>query len=362
MASTPISRRNLLRGSATVLCGLGLWPIRSLAVACAALTGKTLRWVVPFRPGGGFDTYSRLLEPVLETELGVEIVVANVVGAGGMVAVKDIRSAPANGLTLGIVDAPSLLIDNMAGAAEPIRFGEDLAILGRVARDFDVWITAAGSGLNSIVDVRRRAAEGGLVFGASSVPAGDWLGCDLGSELLGLERKFLTGFDGTGQKILAMVRGELDVTSLSWASARKYIDSGEARVLMQVSSGQIDEHPALASVPWLGGTEGLAAQYAKDAGLDQARAIALANALSSILAAGRMIVSPPGLDPALHDCLEAAVYAAMTDPLFVAAAEDARRPIDPARGAEVMVDIQQIDDEADALIPIIRRNLEKTRA
>lgn len=44
---------------------------------------KPITFVVPYSPGGGFDTYVRAVAPEMERNLGTEIVVKNVAGAGG---------------------------------------------------------------------------------------------------------------------------------------------------------------------------------------------------------------------------------------------------------------------------------------
>ena len=46
--------------------------------------GKTIRFVVGFGAGGGYDAYSRMLAPRFAKELGAKVVVSNEPGAGGM--------------------------------------------------------------------------------------------------------------------------------------------------------------------------------------------------------------------------------------------------------------------------------------
>ena len=60
---------------------------------CSQLEGKKIRWIVPNAPGGGYDTYSRLIEPFFEKALMAEITIDNIVGAGGMVGAKTIKEA-----------------------------------------------------------------------------------------------------------------------------------------------------------------------------------------------------------------------------------------------------------------------------
>ena len=57
---------------------LGFFVIAQMAAAdCPSLTNKTIRWVVPNKPGGGYDAYSRLLQPFMEQQLDVRIVMEN---------------------------------------------------------------------------------------------------------------------------------------------------------------------------------------------------------------------------------------------------------------------------------------------
>ena len=73
------------------LVGPGAKEARAADDPCDALAGTTIRWIVPFSPGGGYDTSSRILEPFLETRLGAEIVVSNVTGAGGIIGAKHLK-------------------------------------------------------------------------------------------------------------------------------------------------------------------------------------------------------------------------------------------------------------------------------
>ena len=43
----------------------------------AFFTGKTVRFVVGFGPGGGYDAYARMLAPYLSKTLGATVIVEN---------------------------------------------------------------------------------------------------------------------------------------------------------------------------------------------------------------------------------------------------------------------------------------------
>ena len=70
----------------------------------AFFAGKTVRLVVGFGPGGGYDAYARMLAPYLSKNLGATVIVENRPGAGGLVALSGVYMAPSDGLTMMIVN------------------------------------------------------------------------------------------------------------------------------------------------------------------------------------------------------------------------------------------------------------------
>ncbi len=61
---------------------------------------KNIRWIVPYKPGGGFDTYSRAIARTMKKFLpkGVNVIVTNKPGAGGQVAGRGGSGGPGGAL------------------------------------------------------------------------------------------------------------------------------------------------------------------------------------------------------------------------------------------------------------------------
>src|SRR6478672_7362851 len=108
-----IGRRVLLKGLGAAV-GAALFPSsgcnRSLRRrGCPQVAGRQLRWLVPFPPGGGYDIYSRMIQPFYQEKLGANVVVENMPGAGGTVCANTLSKSKPDGLTLGFFNAPGLL-------------------------------------------------------------------------------------------------------------------------------------------------------------------------------------------------------------------------------------------------------------
>ena len=80
------------------------WLIGSAAIAASlpALSwgASPIRLLVGFPPGGGTDAIARLLADKLKDRLGAPVVVENRPGAGGQIAARALKAAPADGTTL----------------------------------------------------------------------------------------------------------------------------------------------------------------------------------------------------------------------------------------------------------------------
>ncbi|HJV70325.1 Bug family tripartite tricarboxylate transporter substrate binding protein [Ideonella sp.] len=64
------------------------------------LTGKTVKILVGFPPGGGTDAIARVLAESLKDELGATVIVENKPGAGGQLAAQALKAAAPDGTTV----------------------------------------------------------------------------------------------------------------------------------------------------------------------------------------------------------------------------------------------------------------------
>src|SRR5476651_1757184 len=105
----------------------------SIARADTAWPSKPVRFIVPFAPGGGTDSVSRLICDQLSRKLGQTFVVDNKGGAGGNIGTVELaRSAP-DGYTLGLISVTSHTLNPMLYTKLPYDPDKDIVGISRLA-------------------------------------------------------------------------------------------------------------------------------------------------------------------------------------------------------------------------------------
>jgi tripartite-type tricarboxylate transporter receptor subunit TctC len=282
---------------------------------CAELEGQTITLVVPFSPGGGYDSYARMIAPFLGEELGAQVVVENQDGAGGLLAINNLLTAEPDGTRLAIMNAVGVGGGALAGA-QGIQFQlDELSYIGRVGASDHILSTGADSAFQTIDDVR---AAQGFRFGSTGPGAADFVNASLLKEILGLDSRLVTGFEGSEENELALTRGDIDGMTGDFDSRIPAIENGDHRPLLLIGP---EPDPALPDTPAL--------MEIVDPEREE-----LATFQIDLLELGRPIVGPPGMSEDRLACVRDALAATVENPDLVAEAETQERPINWMSGED----------------------------
>ncbi len=210
-------------GSLKVLCLVvcAVWA-SSTAIAEAAdpfYKGKTIKVLVSSSPGGGTDTVARLVSRFLPKYLpgNPETYVQNMPAGGGLVANNYFyRVSKPDGLTLFGTSSGPMTIYNRGGAK--VKYNP---------REYS-WLGSLSRG-GSVLMVRKDAKSRLLDPKAEPVVIGDregnrtWLSMTLwGKEALGWNTRYVIGYAGTAEMVLAVRQGEIEL----WSSGNAEIVKG----------------------------------------------------------------------------------------------------------------------------------------
>ncbi len=284
--------------------------------------GKTLRLLIGYGPGGGYDIYGRLVAEFLPRHLPGHptIVPQNMPGAGSLLAAKYMyTAAPKDGTVLGSL-AQTLALDSLTVASANIDVGR-MAYVGRVAPNIDVGVASLRSGIKSFADVRAKQYSVGASGGGSTTV----LFPTAAAAYAGAKFKLVRGYAGTSEILLAMERGEVDIVGAyglpgMQASHPDWIEGRGAAFLYQAALKRDRLIPNVPTLPELALT-------------DEGRQIL--RAASSTGEIGRSLITTPGVPAERLAALRAAFNAMLADPDFVAECNKRQLIVAGATGEEL---------------------------
>jgi tripartite-type tricarboxylate transporter receptor subunit TctC len=294
--------------------------------ASSFFAGKTVRIVVGFSPGGGYDIYARELARYLGRHIAGHpaVVVQNMAGAGSLKAVNFLfNAAPRDGTVLatfsrGIVFEP--LIGHLDGAQfEAPKFNW----IGSISDEVSVCAINASRGVATWRDMLTT----NTVIGASGAGADSDVFPIVLRNLFHLPMRIVTGYPGGADLNLAMERGEIDGRcGWSWTSIvsrnRDWLADKRIRITLQIA---LAKHEDLADVPLI-----------TDLVSDPRQSAAL-RLIVSRQAIARPFAAPPQVPPERIEILREAFDSTMHDPEFLAEMQGQSLEVRPLGGAAVQV-------------------------
>ena len=287
--------------------------------------GKTVRLVVGYAPGGGYDFYARLVARYMGKHIpgNPAFIVENMPGAGSLASANHLyKLAKADGLTVGHFNGSLFPLQAM-GQKEIIFDAAKFHYVGSVAKVEIVCGFPKAGGIDSAE--KWLSAKTPPRLGGTAPGTGGHDTTRLLHATIGVPVQLVLGYNSTGDMRLAIERGELTGLCTGWESFkslwRSQLESGEFVIVLQALP---KPHPDLPKVP-------LAISYAKT---DEARRLLQAGAhdLSSI---SRPFVLPPNTPKERVQILQKAFTAAMNDPGLLGEAEKAKLDISPLTGEEL---------------------------
>jgi tripartite-type tricarboxylate transporter receptor subunit TctC len=89
--------------------------------------GKSIRFIVPYPPGGPTDLMARILVPEMQKRLGVPVVVDNRSGAGGNLGTDMVAKSAPDGYTILLAASGPMAVNGSLYASMPFNAIKDLA-------------------------------------------------------------------------------------------------------------------------------------------------------------------------------------------------------------------------------------------
>jgi tripartite-type tricarboxylate transporter receptor subunit TctC len=215
-----------------------------LLFASAAALGqgfpsKPVRIVVPFPPGGGADTLTRIMEPKLVAIWGQPVIVENRPGASGHIGADFVAKSAPDGTTLLMSSTASLTEKNV----------DQFAPVSLVSASPYV-VTAnpkvAASNIRELIALAK-SQPGKLSFASSGTGAASHLSAELFKAMAGVDLLHVP-YKGTGQAAADLLAGHVDLMFAPAQTVMPYVREGRLRALALTGSRRSETLPDLPTV------------------------------------------------------------------------------------------------------------------
>lgn len=228
--------------------GIALFgPAPALAADFSCSTAKL---IVPWKPGGGTAVIFSIFEKVInESGAKPRIQVVTVPGQGGNKGAKEAAKAKPDGCTLFAIHQSA--ITSYLNGRIPFHY-DNFDTVALLTSTPDIIGAAKDVPWSSLADLKKASASApgsiptGATFGSTSQFM--WL---IMEDLTGMKFKYVP-FDGTRERMTALLSGSIKLGTLNVASGRKYLEGGELKAFAIAAEARSKHLPNLPTLKELG--------------------------------------------------------------------------------------------------------------
>ena len=301
---------------------------------------KSITFIIGSAVGGGYDTYGRLIASHIGRHLDGQpsVIPQNMPGAGSIRAANYLYNvARDDGTMIGMLDQ-AIYLYQIIGTPNLKIDAKKFNWLGRVLRNSAVLFARREASVQKIDDLFEKEL---FVSASGTASRLNWT---VLKSTLNMKFTLIEGYQGTGDSMLAMQRGEIDALSMEWPLLRimgqPLIRDQKINLLLQTGLEVDSEIPQVPRMIDLARNE------------DERQLLELFSSPSVI---GRSVLAPPGTPPERVVELRRAFIETVEDQAFLADVKRAGLLITPMPGEELQAAVQRQGELSSSLIERARR-------
>jgi tripartite-type tricarboxylate transporter receptor subunit TctC len=210
---------------------------------------RPINLLVGFAPGGGTDIISRLLQPLIQSDLGQPVTVENRPGASGTLAALAGTRAPPDGHTLFMTTVSASAVVPPLMNPPPFDIHRDqtaVVLAATVPLVVVVPLSSPARDLRGLIE-HARANPGALNYSSSGVATQQHLAAELLAARAGARMTHVP-FRGTGQAVNEILAGRIDLAIDTFPTYLPHIREGRVRALATTMPRRIEWLPDLPTV------------------------------------------------------------------------------------------------------------------
>ncbi len=239
------TRRSLLRAASAA----PFLPAPAALAQSPPYPTRPVNMLVGFAPGGGTDIIARLLQPLLQQDLGQPIAIDNRPGASGTIAAAAVTRAPPDGHTLLMTTVSASAVVPPQMSPPPFDIHRDqlpVVLAATVPLVVVVPVTSPARDLAGLI-AHARANPGRLNYSSSGVATQQHLAAELLGRSAGIEMTHVP-FRGTGQAVNEILAGRIDLAIDTFPTYLPHIRADRVRVLAVTMPERVEWLPDVPTV------------------------------------------------------------------------------------------------------------------
>jgi len=209
---------------------------------------RPVRLVVASSPGSGVDIVARIVAQRMSETLGVQMVVDNRPGAGGVVGVLNVAKSAPDGYTL-LMAAPSFTISASLVRDLPYDTIRDFAPVGQATTGHYVVVVHPSLPVYSVKELiaLAKARPGQLNFGSGGNGNSTHLAAEYFRSLAGVDMVHIP-YKGSGAAVTDLIAGQIHLMFANITAAVPHVKTGRLRALAASGSTRSLALPHLPTV------------------------------------------------------------------------------------------------------------------
>jgi tripartite-type tricarboxylate transporter receptor subunit TctC len=211
----------------------------SAATLAQVFPSKPVRIVVPFPPGGGADTLTRIMEPKLVAIWAQPVIVENRPGASGHIGADFVAKSVPDGHTLVMASTAALDEKNVAEFAPVSLVSASPYVVAANPK-------VAATNIRELIALAKMN-PGRLSFGSSGTGAASHLSAELFKSMAGVDLLHVP-YKGTGQAVTDLLAGHVNLMFAPAQTVMPYVREGRLKALALTGSKRSETLPDLPTV------------------------------------------------------------------------------------------------------------------
>ncbi|HVQ03996.1 MAG TPA: tripartite tricarboxylate transporter substrate binding protein [Burkholderiaceae bacterium] len=237
----------------TLLAGAIALPLPVLTFAQAAWPRQSVRFVVPFAPGGTSEIVARTVANELTKQLGQTVFVDNKGGGAGLPAMQEVAKATPDGHTIILGHVGSLAVNPYIFPNQPYDVNKDfipVTLLAKVPNLFVVHPDVPAQNFKEFV-AHVKQNPGKLNYGSAGNASAGHLAMEYLKLVTGM---FITHipYRGTGPQLTDLLAGRTQASSAGLPALLPHIKSGKLRPIAVGTSQRLAQLPDVPTVAEMG--------------------------------------------------------------------------------------------------------------